>query len=242
MKNPDIDQRYAAAKAYYEKEDYYRAGLIFEDLISSLLGDARAENVQFSYAYTNFYQQQYQLSAHYFRSFFDTYGRSPHAEEALYMHTYSLYKSTPAYYLDQSNTNVAINALQDFLNRYPESTYKKDASDNMNTLRKQLELKAYKIAKQYQKLSRFKAAVLAYSNFMKDFPDSEFREEVIFRKIVATYELARISIESKKEERYQEMRKNYLAFVDRYPESSYIKAAEKYFGDSRKALQTLKTK
>ncbi len=239
LKNPDMDEKYKAALDYYEEEDYYRASLVFEDLLPNLLGKAEAEDVQFYNAYSYYHQQQYETAAYYFKQFHDTYRRSDYAQEALYMYAHSMYKSTPDYNLDQSNTNESINAMQDFINRYPQSTYVPEAEEIIQGLRDKLEEKAYTIARQYHKLRYYKAAIIAYENFTKDFPDSELKDEIYYRMVEAQYELAEASVTSLKRDRYQQALDNYYQLVDRYPESPYLQQAEDYFEKSQEELRDL---
>ncbi len=240
MKNPDPEARYDAAVHYYETGDYHRAGLILEELIPVIIGSAKAEKVQFYYAYCHYHQLQYQMSAHYFKSFYDTYRRSTYAEEALYMHAFSLFKNTPVYHLDQSGTNEAINALQEFINRYPNSSFAQECAKNIQSLRERLETKSYEIAKRYHRLRRFKASVIAYDNFMKDFPDSHYREEVAFLKMKAQYELASISIYSLKKERLDKTLEDYYYFLDKFgTSSSYLKSAESIYESCQRELKTI---
>ncbi|MBX2843509.1 MAG: outer membrane protein assembly factor BamD [Flammeovirgaceae bacterium] len=239
LKNPDINEKYQFALEFYENEDYYRAGLVFEDLLPNMAGKAEAENVQFYYSYCQYYQNQFDLAAYYFKQFYDTYRRSDFAEEALYMHAYSNYKATPDYNLDQSNTTKAIETMQDFMNRFPKSSYFEKAGSIINELRGLLEKKAYSIAKQYHRLRRYQAAVIACDNFQKDFPDSELKEEVSFIKMEAQYEYAKASIYTMKIERYEETMEYYYYLVDRYPNSEYMKMAESYFKNTQRELYDL---
>ncbi len=239
QRNPDPEARYNAALDYYDEEDYYRAGLLFEELIPNLIGSAKAEQVQFYYAYCQFYQQQYLLSAHYFKSFFDTYRRSERAEEALYMHAYSQYLGTPQYNLDQSGTQAAISALQDVINLYPDGEFAEKAFNHIQKLRARLERKGYEIAVNYLRLRRYKAAVVALDNFGKDFPDSKMREDAALKKIEAEYELAKISIQSLKAERFQIVIDDYLQFIERYENSPLLEKAEQIYVNAQRELQTL---
>ncbi len=239
QRNPDADVRYNAAMDYYDESDFYRAGLLFEELIPTLIGSAKAEKVQFYYAYCQFNQQQYQLSAHYFKSFYDTYRRSDRAEEAIYMHAYSMYLGTPQYNLDQSGTDKAISALQDVINLYPSGEFAEKAFTYIQKLRARLEQKSFDLAKQYLTLGRYKAAVVALDNFRKDFPDSQMREEAGYKRLEAQYELAKISIQSLKQERYQQLVDDYLIFVERYDKSEYIKKAEALYVAAQGELEKM---
>ncbi len=238
------DQKYKAALQYYEKKDWYHAGLLFEELIPVLKGSTESEMAQFYYAYTQFRQQQYLLSSTLFKKFYETFARSEHAQEAMYMYAYSLYKDAPDYNLDQSNTLTATSALQDFINNYPDSHYRDDATKMILDLRQKLERKAYEKAKLYFKTSGFniasyKSSVISINNFQRDFPDSQYNEELAFLKVDAEYSLAKNSLETKQKERYQETMNYYQGFVDKYPSSKFLKQAEKMFESSQKEIDRL---
>ncbi len=244
QKNGSDDEKYKGAIEYYKKGDWYRAGLLFEELIPVLKGSTESEMAQFYYAYTQYHQQQYLLSATLFKKFYETFARSDYAQEANYMYAYSLYKDTPQYNLDQSNTLTAASALQDFINTYPDSKYKDDCTRIIMELRKKLEEKAYAKAKLYYKTSGFniasyKSSVVAINNFQKEFPDSEYNEELAFLKVDAEFSLAQNSLETKQKERYQEAISYHQAFVDKYPNSQYVKQSEKMYETSQKELDRL---
>jgi outer membrane protein assembly factor BamD len=239
MKMTDFAEKYKAANQYFDKEDYYRANVVYMDLVSISLGRPEAEMLQFRYAYSYYHLKQYQMSAYYFKQFYDTYGRSTLAEESLYMYSKSLFLETPEYYLDQSGTNTAITALQDFLNKYPKSQYSAQASKEISLLRQKLEKKAYEVAKQYQKLRYFKSSVIAFDNFLKDFPDSQYKEEISFLRIESSFELAKLSIESLKSERYTKTVTYYLDYVDRFPNSKRLKDAERIYTICQRELKQI---
>lgn len=239
LRSTDVDERYEGAMEYYENGDYYRAGILFEELLPQLMGSAKAEKLQFNYAYTHFYQRNFTGSANYFRNFYDTYRRSPLAEEALYMYGHSLYQNTPDFNLDQSNTTVAIAALQDFINLYPNSSFAPDARDQIDELQNRLERKAFEVAKLYQTLGRYKAASVALLGFTRDYPDSELKEEALVRRMQAYYDYARLSLPSKQEERYKEVMEMYMSFAERYDKSIHSAEAERVYQQSRKDLDNV---
>lgn len=226
-KSRDINEKYDAALNYYDNKDFYKASVLFEDIMGAFVGAAEYEKIQFYYAYSQYEQKQYLIAAHHFKSFYETYNRSPFAEEALFMNGYSLYKDTPDYNLDQSGTETAIEELQNFINRYPTSQYAQQCNDLIDELRARLELKAFEISKQYSHLRYYKAAAIAYDNFMKDFPDSDFKPEVMYKKMEAEYELAKMSVFNKQEERYNESLTTYKKFGERYADSSSYTDATK---------------
>ena len=242
QKKGTTEEKYIAANDYYKKGDFYKAGILFEEIIPLLKGDSLAEQSQFYNAYSQYQQKQYSMSAYLFKSFYATYANSPLAEDAYYMYAFSMFKDAPNFDLDQTSTLTAIEALQTFINSYPESKHGETCNQNLKDLRHRLEEKSYEKAKLYYKTSgvtiaNFKAAVVAIDNFQRDFPDSEYIEELSFLKVQAQYELAEVSYENKQRERYTDALKFYEAFIDVFPKSKYIKQAEKVYDGSTKGLE-----
>lgn len=244
QKNGTDEEKYKAAVEYYKKEDWFRAGVLFEELIPVLKGSTESEMAQYYYAYTQYHQKQYLLSATLFKKFYETFARSDYAQESMYMYALSLYKDTPQYNLDQSNTLTATAALQDFVNAYPDSKYRDDCTKMILDLRQKLERKAYEKAKLYYKTSGFniasyKSSVIAINNFQKEFPDSPYNEELAFLKVDAEFSLAQNSLETKQKERYQEAMGYHQEFIDKYPNSRFVKESERMYETSQKELERL---
>ena len=225
--------------AYYEKEDYYRANVLLEEVLPLARGLPESENILFYFAYSYFHQGQYLLASHNFKTFYQTYSRSPLAQEAEFMHSYSLYQESPNYNLDQTSTIEAIVAMQIFLNKNPQSRYRPEAIEIINQLQVKLEKKAYENSKQYYKVGRFQSAVVALDNFTKDYPGSIFAEEIYFLKLDAQYNLAKMSISDKKEERYREAARMYQDFMQKFPNTTYKKEADNIYQDSTEQLNKI---
>jgi outer membrane protein assembly factor BamD len=239
QKSDDWKLKYDAALKYYDQKDYYRSVILFDQIKPFIRGSAEAELVEFYYAYAHYYQKQYLLASHYFKNFHDTYNRSEFAEEAFYMYGYALFKQSPVYNLDQSSTVEAITALQTFLNRYPSSQYRTEATNIQAELRLKLEQKAYENAKLYFKLGRLNAALIALDNFRKDHPDSLLGEEANYLMVQASFKYAKESIISKQKERFYDCIEYYEEFLESYPQSKYIKDMQSYYSDSIDEIEKL---
>ena len=239
-KSQDWRVKYEAGLRYYEKKDYYRASVLFEQIIPIVRGLPEGEKVQFYLAYCQYYDKLYLLASEQFKTFYETYGRSALAEEARYMYAYSLYKSSPKDNLDQTSSIEAMAAMQEFLNRFNNSKFRDQAIEVIVTTQKKLERKGFENSYQYYKMRSYKAAIVALNNFKDNFPDSEFLEEAYYLVIVSEYRLAEQSILSKQEERYKGVVEHYKEFVDRYPQSSFLREAEKLYADSLEKLNKSK--
>ena len=71
---------------------------------------------------------------------------------------------------------------------------------------------------------------------LKEFPDTKYREELMFMLLKAKYLLAVKSVEEKKKERLSSALDEYFTFVDEYPDSKHRKEAEKFYETTAKLL------
>lgn len=240
-KSQDWRVKYEAALNYYtNKKDYYKASVLLEQILPIVRGLPEGEKVQFYLAYCQFYEKYHLLASEQFKTFYETYGRSAMAEEARYMYAYSLYEASPNPHLDQTSSIEAMAAMQEFLNRYPNSKFRDRAVEVIFATQAKLEKKGFENAYQYYRMRSYKAAIVALNNFRDNFPDSKYVEETYYLVITAEYRLAQQSIPSKQEERYKDVVEHYKEFVDKYPESEFLKEAEKFYAESLEKLHQSK--
>jgi len=237
LKSTDYNLKYTEGIKYYEKEDYYRAKTLFEELIPILRGTIKSERIYYYYAYCNYNLGDHVLAGYYFKNFARTYPNSIHVEEAEYMSAYCQFLNSPEPELDQTYTYKAIQEFQYFINKYPKSEHVTDCNKYVDRLRQKLEDKAFLSSKLYYNLGDFKAAVVVLDNTLNDFPDTDYREELLYLSVKANFKLAEGSIYKKKKERYQYTIDAYYAFVDEYPESEHLKDAKKMYNDSVKKIK-----
>lgn len=131
-------------------------------------------------------------------------------------------------------------SMQEFLNRFPDSKFKEQAAEVIFTTQVKLEKKGFENARQYVKMRLYKAAIVSMTNFQNNFPDSKYLEESYYLIIQSQFELAERSVTSKQRERYLEVIQYYKSFVDRYPDSKFLRDAERYYVNSNSILTTLK--
>lgn len=241
QKSEDWRVKYEAGLNYYAKKDYYRSAMLFEEILPVVRGLPEGEKVEFYLAYCQYYEKTYLLSSNQFKTFYETYGRSQLAEEANFMYAYSLFVAAPAPNLDQKEGIEAMNAMQNFLNQYPNSQFTEKAVDVIVTSQQKLEEKGYINARQYLKLRNYQAAVISFDNFRENFPDSKYIEELAYLKVEAQFRLAEKSFVSLQAKRYQQVVDFYQELVDSYPQSKYLKEAEKFYSTSMTRLNQLKT-
>jgi outer membrane protein assembly factor BamD len=233
----DNAKKYQEAVKYYNKKDYTKALGLFEDLVTRYRGRAEAEDLFYYYAYTNYRLKDYTSARFHFKTFADTYPSSPRAEECRFIAAYCFYLDSPTYSLDQENTTKAIESLQLFINLYPKSDRVTEASKLIQNLRDKLEQKSYADSKLYLTIGDFQSAVIAFGNTLRDYPDTKYAEEIEFLTIQAQYEFARISYERKQPERYTQAIGFADEFIEKYPQSKFLKGANDYKKDSQQGIE-----
>lgn len=177
-------------------------------------------------AHCYYEQNDFILASYYFKTFAKSYPNSVYAEECMYMNAYCKFLESPQYSLDQSSTTEAIQEIQLFINMFPNSLRIPKCNDLMDILRNKVELKDYEIARLYYKMEDYQAAITSFKNLYKDFPDTKYKEEVLFLTLKAYYKYAMNSIPSKKQERLKGTMEAYNTFMTFYPNSNYKNEAE----------------
>lgn len=216
-----------SANQYYQEKEYFRAQTLYELVLTSFRGQKEAEEIYFNYAQTHFYLKEYDLASYLFKNFANTFINSPRKEEADYFSVYALYKTAPAYKLDQTATQKAIEGFQLFINSYPNSPKVADCNKHIDECRAKLELKAFEAGKLYFEMDSYQSSVTTYQNLLLDFPETKNDREVRLMICRASFLLAENSIYEKQKERYLEALEFAQQFLNKYPngkQSSEVKA------------------
>ncbi|TVQ90374.1 MAG: outer membrane protein assembly factor BamD [Bacteroidetes bacterium] len=239
LKSDDVMLKKEKAIEYYYNEDYHRALGLLTDVIPAFRGTAQAETLNYYYAMAHYKQGDYILAAHYFRTFTQGFPRSEHAEEFLFMSAYCKYLLSPRPSLDQTPTREAIRELQAFTNRYPNSHRVEEANKLIDELRGKLEVKAFETAMLYYNLRDYTAAVTSFRNVIRDFPDTEYREEAMYYIIRSHFLFAENSIQIRQLERYRNVVDAHRRFANRFPDSELLTSANRMLSTSLTKIDEL---
>lgn len=240
LKSDDNELKFEKAIEYYELGQYGRAIGLLTDIIPAFRGTARAEVLNYYYAMAHYKQRDYTLASHYLRSFAMAFPNSEHVEEFIFLSAYSRYLESPRPSLDQTNTIEAIRELQGFINRFPTSERVEEANALIDELRLKLEEKRFEKAMMYLRIGDYVAAYTTFENLIMDYPDTQFREEAMFRIIYAHFEYASQSIPMRQIERFQEVVRTYRRLIRFFPESEYLPRAENMYTFAQRRIADLR--
>jgi outer membrane protein assembly factor BamD len=240
MKSKDYDFQLRMADKYYARKDYNHAQQIYEELFPILKGGPQFEDLYYKFAFCSFYLKDYANAENLFKGFVEVFPNSTKAEEMDYMRAYTFYKQSPKAELDQTNTTKTIGFMQAFINTHPGSPKIKDATDIIEKCHAKMELKDFKNAQLYYDLTQYKAAGIVFNTMLNTYPDSDKSDLYKLFVIRSYYQYATLSIDEKKEDRFQDVITECNDFTDRYPESKFIKEVQGYLSSSQNIIKAEK--
>ena len=238
-KSGDYTLKYEYAKQCYAQGKYSRVVPLLQELVTMKKGSTEGEECLYMLAMAEFGMKDYETASEYFKKYFSSYPKGRYAENAKYYVGESLFQNAPEPRLDQSTTMTAIAAFQEYLDIFPNAHLKDQATCRLYALQDLLVEKEYKSAHLYFDLgtyfgnctnggNNYEACIVTAQNALKDYPYSNRREEFASLVMKSKYELAKMSVESKQLERYQDAEDECYGFINEYPDSKERSLAEKY--------------
>lgn len=239
LRSSNKDHILSTAYRFYDQKKYSEALQLFEHVTPLVRDPEDSKDLIYKTATANYYYKNYILAGHQFHNFHNTYPKDTRTEEALYQSAYCYYLASPDYNLDQENTYNAIKELQNFVNKYPKSSKTPQANTLIQELKKKLERKTFEISKLYHDITRYKAAVVSFQNFINEYPDSNLKEKAFYYMLNSQYELAVNSREDLKKERLEGTVTLCNQFKKAYPDSKSVDNVEKIFQKTQYKLKKL---
>ena len=247
LKSEDIATKFKLGTELFEAGKWSKANKLFSQIMPSYRGKPQAEKLSFLHAKSFYEMGDYMSATYQLNRFENSYPASDKAQEASFLAAKSSYQISPVYSKDQSETVHALEKLQLFVNKYPDSDYLPQANALIKELDFKLERKAFEIAKQYNTIVYFEssdylAAIKAFDNFLADYPGTSFREQAMYYRLDSAYKLGINSIKAKQEERLNIAINYYKSFKKFYPSSELIQDADKMNEDMTNAFSVYNTK
>ncbi|MBR2866321.1 MAG: outer membrane protein assembly factor BamD [Alistipes sp.] len=241
IKSGDPQFAYSQAVALYQEEKWEKASSLFEACRHIYMGTPREDSLMYYNARCKFKTHSWDEAAMLLDEFRRKFARSPFIEDAEGMYALCHYYMSPDPERDQAMTTQAIIAITEFMSRYPESENIDEFEEMIDKLSHKLMTKSYMNAYTYYKIGRYKAAIVAFKNAMKKYPDSPYSEEMLYYTTVSAYKLAENSVEEKQLDRYIAVLDHYYSFLDQYPESKHLKEVERMAKDARNFIDKNRT-
>jgi outer membrane protein assembly factor BamD len=232
LKSSDYQLKYDKAFEYYANEDYVRSATLFEQIVTVYRGTTKSDTIQFYRAKAYYNQKDYTMAGHYFSELSKTFPNSPFAVESDFMNAYCFYMLSPRAELDQASTFAAINAFTLFIMNHPKSPKVEESKSLILEMNEKLVNKSYLSARLYYDLGDYRASIIALRNSLNEFPETKYREELMYLLLKSSYLLASKSVESKIKDRYQATVDEYYSFISEFPKGKYADDAKVMYNAS----------
>ena len=245
----DQEAKYEYAKEFFARGKFQQAATLLEELVTMKKGTEEAQECLYMLGMAQYNNQDYQAASETFKKYGASYPRGIYAEPAAFYVGQSLFESSPEPRLDQSPTNGAINAYQQFMDLYPDSKLRNRAQERLYVLYDKLIQKEYLSAELYYNLggyfgninsndeSNYNASIITAQNALKTYPYCSLREEFMLLIMKSKFQLAENSTQEKRLERYRDAEDECYGFINEFPESKNVATAEKYIAKCKKVIK-----
>lgn len=230
LKSDDYEQKFEMANALYDKGHYARSIALFEQVYQRMPKGSEGEVAYYRLGKAYYYEKDWYMASYYLSAFPQRFPFSPKCEECHFLSALCAVENSPEPSLDQAETELALNELQLFVTKYPESARIDTCNLVMDKLRHKLETKEVLNVRLYAKTENFRAATVAAEAFLENYPTSAYREEVSAILVRNSYQLTINSVDTKLEERIAKTHERYNNFVAEFPESHYLREFDGYTG------------
>ncbi len=232
LKSKDPELKYEKAIEYFDRKEFVKAQQLFEDVSVYYKGTERSEDVLNYLSRCYMGHKDYASACEYYEAYIRNYPKGRYIIEARYMVGYCSYMDSPDPKLDQTTTYKAIDYLNNFVELYPESPYANDAYTYLEELYNKLAQKEFISARLYYNLgtylgNNYESCVIVSQNALKKFPGNKFQEDFGWLILQSKYQLVKLSVADRRQERAEDAIDECYNFLVEYPETKHRKAVEK---------------
>ena len=198
VKGSDYSQKFVTANSLYDQKEFDKAIVLYEQIYQHAPKSGEGELSYYRMAQSYYEIEDYYMAQYYYSSYMQRFPYSNKSEEVLFMIAMCSVKNSPEHTLDQTETELAISNVQQFVDRYPGSYLVDSCNMIIDELRFKLERKEYDAVALYDRTENYKAAVASGELFMEHYSRSSFLEEVHYMVVKNSYFMTINSIEIKK--------------------------------------------
>lgn len=220
------EEQFDYAKRIYDRGDYYKAKMQFTVVALNNAGSKIIDKTQFYLADSHYHLKEYIQAIAEFEKLIRSMPQSDYVDDARYKVGMCYFELSPGYALDQEYTQKALSQFQTFLDEFPESDLRQEVQDRYKECREKLAKKEYKSAELYRKMGQFQAAVIYYEHVIREFQDSSFMDDALYRK-------GECHVKMKE---YEEAETAFTHLIRNYSDSSLAEKADTKRNEVRKMM------
>lgn len=179
------DKLYSDGLAKMEDRDYEGAAKSFDQLDKQYSYSDWSRKALLMTAYSNYEGAKYDDAITASKRYLQRHPASKDAAYAQYLMAMSQYKQIPDATRDQERSERALVALQELVQKYPNSEYASDAKAKIQITRDQLAAKEMEIGRFYLEKRSFPAAINRFRDVISKYQTTRHTEEALERLVEA---------------------------------------------------------
>jgi outer membrane protein assembly factor BamD len=218
QKIPTAEERFAEAMEKFHDEDYLEAITDFEAIRLQYPATPIADSARFYSGMSRYEREEFLLGTYDFNQLIQNGAAKTLVPDAYHMLSQCYYRLSPKVPLDQMYTYQAIDALQTFIELYPDHPQAEEASKQVQELSNKLAMKEYDTAVLYMKMENREAAMICFDTVIDRYYSTDWADDAMAQKI-------RIHMNA---EDYGKAWPLLKAFLDKFPDSPYRKEISRY--------------
>ncbi|MBT3216312.1 MAG: outer membrane protein assembly factor BamD [Candidatus Marinimicrobia bacterium] len=170
----EVKTRFDKGMYYLGKERYLRAQEEFTYVVISGSHTELGDDAQFYLAESYFLNEEYVQAIADYDQLIRKMPFTPFMQKSRYRICESYVQESLPYYKDQTYTDKALDKLQEFLDDFPATKHKEEATSLIQTLRNKLAKKLYETGVLYIKLDEFSSAIYSFEEIVEKYFETEY--------------------------------------------------------------------
>ncbi len=179
----DVETLYSVAKERLEKRDYKTAAAMFDEVERQHPYSVWARRAQLMSSFSYYMGRDYQEGILAAQRFLSLHPGNKDAPYAYYLVAISYYEQITDVQRDQKITQQALDALNELVRRYPNTSYADDARLKIDLARDHLAGKEMEIGRLYQNQGQLLAAALRFRSVVDDYDTTSHAPEALERLV-----------------------------------------------------------
>ena len=177
----------------FEKQDYEKSILNFNQIISNFPLSNESLQSQLMIAFIEYVNMNYDQSIFKFNNIIKSYPSYTNIDYAYYMRALCFYEQINNENLDGETSIQALENFNQIVNRFPQSKYKKDSVQKIILIKENIASKNMSIASYYLSQNNFHAAINRYKEVVENYAETKYTPEALHRLVEIYYKLGIIA-------------------------------------------------
>lgn len=174
------EDEFERAMDFFNNKKYALAIQSFEKIIFYHVSTEFVDDAQFYLAKAYFEKKDYNQAITEFEYLIKNFPNTPFLEQSYLLRAKAYFLKAPGYEKDQTETQEAISLLDDFLTRFPVSSFSDTAKALILQARNRLAKKELESGRLYLKMKEYDSAILYFKYVIENYPETPSANESKF--------------------------------------------------------------